>query len=101
MTSPTQESITKALSNVIDPADGKNIVEKGMVQGIDIHDETVNVMVAVDPVRGPALEDLRLAAERNEYIADFFSLLTFEILFGQFNAKSLACPFHQRLSIES
>lgn len=64
MTSPNRERITEALSSVIDPADGKTIVEKGMVQGIDIHGETVNVMIAVDPKRGASLEDLRLAAER-------------------------------------
>ncbi len=64
MTSPNRERITEALSSVIDPADGKTIVEKGMVQGIDIHDETVNVIIAVDPQRGAYLEDLRLAAER-------------------------------------
>ncbi|HBS21379.1 iron-sulfur cluster assembly protein, partial [Thalassospira sp.] len=64
MTSPNRERITEALSSVIDPADGKTIVEKGMVQGIDIHDETVNVIIAVDPQRGASLEDLRLAAER-------------------------------------
>ncbi|WP_417810169.1 Mrp/NBP35 family ATP-binding protein [Thalassospira alkalitolerans] len=90
MTSPTQESITKALSNVIDPADGKNIVEKGMVQGIDIHDETVNVMVAVDPARGPALEDLRLAAERA--VADVNGVTTARVALTAERPKAVASP---------
>tara|TARA_B100000674_G_scaffold136576_1_gene106245 strand:+ start:7249 stop:8424 length:1176 start_codon:yes stop_codon:yes gene_type:complete len=64
MTSLNREQITAALDAVIDPVDGQSITTKGMVQGIDIHDETVNVMIAVDPERGPALEDLRQAAEK-------------------------------------
>lgn len=64
MTSLNREQITAALDSVIDPVDGQSITAKGMVQGIDIHDETVNVMIAVDPERGPALEDLRQAAEK-------------------------------------
>lgn len=64
MTSLNREQITAALDAVIDPVDGQSITAKGMVQGIDIHDETVNVMIAVDPERGPALEDLRQAAEK-------------------------------------
>ncbi|KJE36069.1 lipoprotein [Thalassospira sp. HJ] len=64
MTSLNREQITAALEAVIDPVDGQSITTKGMVQGIDIHDETVNVMIAVDPERGPALEDLRQAAEK-------------------------------------
>ncbi|HAI29232.1 MULTISPECIES: Mrp/NBP35 family ATP-binding protein [unclassified Thalassospira] len=64
MTSLNREQITAALDAVIDPVDGQSITAKGMVQGIDIHDEVVNVMIAVDPDRGPALEDLRQNAEK-------------------------------------
>ncbi|MEQ8287304.1 Mrp/NBP35 family ATP-binding protein [Thalassospira sp.] len=64
MTSPNREQIVAALEGVIDPVDGKSITAKGMVQGIDINDEAVNVMIAVDPAQGPALEDLRQAAEK-------------------------------------
>jgi len=64
MTSPNREQIVAALEGVIDPVDGKSITAKGMVQGIDINDEAVNVMIAVDPNQGPALEDLRQAAEK-------------------------------------
>ena len=68
MTSLNREQITAELDSVIDPVDGQSITAKGMVQGIDIHDETVNVMIAVDPERGPALEDLRQAAEKAKMI---------------------------------
>lgn len=64
MTSPNREQIVAALDSVIDPVDGKSITAKDMVQGIDINNEVVNVMIAVDPKRGPALEDLRQAAEK-------------------------------------
>lgn len=64
MTSPNREQIVAALDSVIDPVDGKSIIAKDMVQGIDIKDEVVNVMIAVDPKRGSVLEDLRQAAER-------------------------------------
>ena len=64
MTSPNREQIIAALNSVIDPVDGQSITAKDMVQGIDIKDETVNVMIAVDPKRGPSLEDLRQQAEK-------------------------------------
>jgi ATP-binding protein involved in chromosome partitioning len=64
MTSPTRETILAALNEVQDPIDGKGIVDKNMVQGIDISGENVTVMIGVDPERGPSLEDLRQAAER-------------------------------------
>ncbi|MCC9620160.1 Mrp/NBP35 family ATP-binding protein [Thalassospira sp. MA62] len=64
MTSPNREQIIAALDSVIDPVDGTPITNKDMVQGIDIKDGTVNVMVAVDPKNGAALEDLRQKAER-------------------------------------
>lgn len=64
MTSPNREQIIAALDSVIDPVDGKSITAKDMVQGIDINNEAVNVMIAVDPSRGAALEDLRQAAEK-------------------------------------
>ncbi|MDP2698359.1 Mrp/NBP35 family ATP-binding protein [Thalassospira sp.] len=64
MTSPNRDQILSALTQVTDPLDGKNIIEKNMVQGIDIHGENVTVMIGVDPSRGAALEDLRQEAER-------------------------------------
>lgn len=64
MTSPNREQIIAALDSVIDPVDGKSITNKDMVQGIDIHEEIVDVVIAVDPQRGPVLEELRQTAER-------------------------------------
>jgi ATP-binding protein involved in chromosome partitioning len=90
MTSPNRERITEALSTVIDPADGKSIVEKGMVQGIDIHGETVNVMIAVDPQRGASLEDLRLAAERA--VADVNGVTTARVALTAERPKGASAP---------
>jgi ATP-binding protein involved in chromosome partitioning len=64
MTSPLRETILAALNEVKDPIDGTGIVDKNMVQGIDINGENVTVMIGVDPERGPSLEDLRQSAER-------------------------------------
>jgi ATP-binding protein involved in chromosome partitioning len=64
MTSPTRDDILAALGGITDPSDGQSIIQKDMVQGIDIKGENVTVMIGVDPSRGAALEDLRLAAER-------------------------------------
>ena len=60
----TEQQVAMALSAVIDPADGRNLVEKHMIQGVRIEDGAVLFLIEVDPARGPALEPLRQAAEK-------------------------------------
>lgn len=93
MTSLNREQITAALDAVIDPVDGQSITTKGMVQGIDIHDETVNVMIAVDPERGPALEDLRQAAEKA--VASVNGVTTARVALTAERAKGAKGPSQQ------
>lgn len=61
---PTDKIIIRALSGVRDPERGADIVSLGMVSGLEIADGRVLFSIEVDPARGPALEPLRLAAER-------------------------------------
>ncbi len=60
----TTESIMAALSQVIDPDRGRDIVALGMVSGLVVKDGHVGFTLEVDPQRGPKLEPLRKAAEQ-------------------------------------
>ncbi|MEJ0063517.1 MAG: iron-sulfur cluster carrier protein ApbC [Alphaproteobacteria bacterium] len=63
----TETAIRKALSRVIDPAHGKDIVTLNHVSGIAIKDDIggshIFFSLEVDPARGPVLEDIRQHAE--------------------------------------
>ncbi len=64
MTVPAEADIRAALSTIIDPSKGADIVTSGQVSGISIKDGAVNFVLEVDPNRGAAMEPLRAAAER-------------------------------------
>jgi ATP-binding protein involved in chromosome partitioning len=64
MTAPAAEQVADALRSVRDPEKNADIVALGMVDGIAVRDGVVSFAIEVDPKRGPALEHLRLAAER-------------------------------------
>ncbi|MEQ8700438.1 MAG: iron-sulfur cluster carrier protein ApbC [Bauldia litoralis] len=59
----SERKILKALSTVIDPDAGRDIVSLNMVTGLTIRDSNVGFAIEVDPSRGPALEPLRKQAE--------------------------------------
>ena len=63
MPSATREAILDALSHVIDPESGRNVVETGFVQGLTMRDGHVGFVLEVPPARGPTAEPLRQAAE--------------------------------------
>jgi ATP-binding protein involved in chromosome partitioning len=63
MPSDTREAVLDALSHVIDPASGRNIVESGLVQGLVLRDGHVGFVLEVPPERGPSAEPLRRSAE--------------------------------------
>lgn len=63
MSEPTLEAVRAALSKIIDPAQGKDIVSTGQVQGLGVNGERVSFILEVDPNRGSAMEPLRKAAE--------------------------------------
>jgi len=63
MSAPTKDAILAALSAIVDPAKGKDIVSAGIVSGLVVKNGAVGFALEVDPNRGAALEPLRKAAE--------------------------------------
>ncbi len=63
MSDALKDAVLSALSQVSDPAKGKDIVSAGMVQGLVVKGGAVGFALEVDPQRGAALEPLRKAAE--------------------------------------
>jgi ATP-binding protein involved in chromosome partitioning len=63
MSEPDVEAVRAALSKIIDPAQGKDIVSTGQVQGLGVNGERASFILEVDPNRGSAMEPLRKAAE--------------------------------------
>jgi ATP-binding protein involved in chromosome partitioning len=59
----TREDVLGALSGVIDPATGKNVVDAGMVQGLVLKSGNVGFAIEVAPERGRSAEPLREACE--------------------------------------
>ena len=64
MTALTQDLILAALANVQDPSQGRDIVELGMVTGLQIKDSNISFALQVPAHRGPAMEPVRRAAEK-------------------------------------
>ena len=61
----SQDRILQALADIKDPEQGKDIVQLGMVKGVQLSDQgDVVFMIEVDASRGPALEPLRQEAEK-------------------------------------
>jgi ATP-binding protein involved in chromosome partitioning len=60
----TESRIIDALSGVVDPASGRDVVSDGRIQGIHIQDGRVRFALAVRPGEGPEKEPLRQAAEK-------------------------------------
>src|SRR6185312_1846611 len=59
----TKDDVLKALSAVVDPATGKNVVDAGMVQGLVLRDGNVGFAIEVAPERGRTAEPLRETCE--------------------------------------
>ncbi len=59
----TREDVLKALTGVIDPASGKDVVSSGLIQGLTLRDGNVGFAIEVPAARGPQAEPLRKAAE--------------------------------------
>ena len=64
----TENSVRKALTQVLDPRLGQDLVSSGQIASITVQTgrsgTQVTLILEVDPSRGPELEDLRQAAER-------------------------------------
>ncbi|HMM13818.1 MAG TPA: Mrp/NBP35 family ATP-binding protein [Parvibaculum sp.] len=63
MSSVTQNDIVKALSGVIDPASGRNVVAAGLLRGLIVRDGHIGFSLEVSPERGPSMEPVRRECE--------------------------------------
>lgn len=63
MTTVSEQTVQKALADVADPGSGAALSALATVSGLVIKDGNVGFSLEVDPAKGPALEDLRKAAE--------------------------------------
>lgn len=59
----TEDEVKAALSRVVDPSQGVDIVASGQVKSLSVSDSAVSVVLEVDPARAAGLEPLRQAAE--------------------------------------
>ena len=58
-----EDSVRAALSRVVDPARGLDIVSSDQVRSLSVSGGKVSFVLEVDPARGGAMEPLRAAAE--------------------------------------
>nr|AAY82813.1 predicted ATPase [uncultured bacterium MedeBAC46A06] len=59
----TEDDVIAALSEVVDPSQGRSVVELGMVSAIHIKQSNISFALEVPAHRGPAMEPVRKAAE--------------------------------------
>ncbi|MBY8977253.1 Mrp/NBP35 family ATP-binding protein [Rhodobacteraceae bacterium NNCM2] len=59
----TREDVLSALSKIIDPGQGKDIVAAEMVKAPTVSDGNVSFLIEVDPAKGSAMEPVRAAAQ--------------------------------------
>ena len=60
--SVTREDVLAALSKIVDPGLGRDIVTAEMAKAVSVADGQVSFVIEVDPAKGPAMEPLRQAA---------------------------------------
>jgi ATP-binding protein involved in chromosome partitioning len=61
----TREDVVKALSRIVDPASGRDIVAADIAKAISVGEGGgVNFVIEVDPALGPEAEPLRAAAQK-------------------------------------
>ena len=91
MAAITEKQILDALSKVLDPERGADIVSLGMVSGMAIRDGNVAFSIEVEPERGPRLEPLRKAAEKAvEALPDVLSVTA--VLTAQASPRGRSAP---------
>ena len=61
---PTAETLRDALRDIADPTTGKDIVEAGLVEAIEVRGGLVHVSLLTDRQRAPAMEPVRQEVER-------------------------------------
>ena len=63
MASVTKEQVLAALTDVLDPDSGQNVVAGGLISGVVVRDGNVGFALEVDAAEGAAKEPLRKACE--------------------------------------
>lgn len=63
MTTVSEQSVRKALAEVVDPGSGAALSALATVSGLVIKDGNIGFSLEVDPAKGPGLEGLRKASE--------------------------------------
>jgi ATP-binding protein involved in chromosome partitioning len=76
MSTVTQEDVLAALSGVLDPSKGKDIVSTGQVKSLTVAEGKVNFILEVDAARGSAMEPLRAAAQKAAEAVDGVASVT-------------------------
>ncbi len=58
-----EQAIRRALSAVIDPRSGRDVVSAGLISGVSVRDGNVAITIEIDAADGAGLEPVRKAAE--------------------------------------
>ena len=61
--SVTREDVVAALSKIVDPGQGKDLIAANMAKAISVADGQVSFVLEVDPAKGAAMEPIRAAAQ--------------------------------------
>ena len=59
----SEADVRAALSRIVDPSSGQDILSSGLVQSLAVGETGVSFVLQVDPAKGSAMEPLRAAAE--------------------------------------
>ena len=60
----TEDDVIEALRDVIDPSQGRSVVDLGMVSAVHVKQTNISFALEVPAHRGPAMEPVRQAAEK-------------------------------------
>lgn len=65
MQSPTPESLRESLRSLHDPATGRDLVEAGLIDSLEVRGGLVHLALRTDRARAPAMEGLRREVEKH------------------------------------
>ena len=86
------DTVRAALSRIVDPGSGKDIVSSGLVRGLSVKGGQASFVIEVDPAQASAMEPLRKAAEAAaaavEGISSVSAILTAHAPAGQAAQKA-------------
>ncbi|MEK9962079.1 MAG: iron-sulfur cluster assembly protein, partial [Rhodobiaceae bacterium] len=60
----TEDDVIAALRDVVDPSQGRSVVDLGMVSAVHVKQTNISFALEVPAHRGPAMEPVRQAAEK-------------------------------------